>query len=52
MPKGEDFIRVDLYEVSGRIFFGELTLHPEAGLGVFSPSDFDSKLGLLLQREY
>jgi hypothetical protein len=49
LAKGEDFIRVDLYEVCGRIFFGELTLHPEAGLGVFSPNDFDSKLGLLLQ---
>ena len=48
LSKDENFIRVDLYEVSGLIFFGELTLHPEAGIGTFSPSDFDYNLGRLL----
>lgn len=46
LSKGENFVRVDLYEVSGRVFFGELTLHPEAGTGVFAPSAFDVLLGL------
>ena len=32
-----DFIysRIDFYEVEGRVYFGEITLHPEGGLGPF-----------------
>jgi hypothetical protein len=40
-----DFVRVDLYEVGGRIFFGELTNIPEGGGGKFTPVEFDAKLG-------
>jgi hypothetical protein len=40
-----DFIRVDLYEVGGRIFFGELTNTPEGGGGRFDPREFDATLG-------
>lgn len=40
-----DFVRVDLYEVGGRVFFGELTNFPENGGGQFEPVNFDTLLG-------
>jgi hypothetical protein len=40
-----DFVRVDLYEVGGRVFFGELTNFPENGGGRFQPREFDALLG-------
>ena len=40
----EPFIRVDLYDC-GRPVFGELTLHPEAGLGHFTPPEWDLRFG-------
>ena len=43
----ESFIRVDLYDV-GRPIFGELTLHPEAGLGRFDPPEYDAIVGKLM----
>jgi hypothetical protein len=42
----ENFVRVDLYDI-GRPIFGEITLHPEAGLGKFNPQCFDRLLGEL-----
>lgn len=48
LSRGEEFIRVDFYMVSAKLVFGELTLHPEAGIGIFNPSDYDSSLGQLL----
>jgi hypothetical protein len=38
------FIRVDLYSAS-RIYFGELTLIPNAGIGTYLPDSWDIKLG-------
>lgn len=49
LATGEEFIRVDLYELSGKVVFGELTLHPEAGLGRFLPAGFDFSLGQLMR---
>jgi hypothetical protein len=40
-----DFIRVDLYNVSGRIYFGELTCYPAGGLARFIPRNYDYTLG-------
>jgi TupA-like ATPgrasp len=40
-----DFVRVDLYEVGGRIFFGELTNFPLNGGQPFEPKEFDAVLG-------
>jgi len=39
------FVRVDLYNVSGRIYFGELTFYPWSGYVNFVPDDFDYDLG-------
>jgi hypothetical protein len=40
-----DFMRVDLYNVDGEIFFGELTPYPASGIERFDPASFDSELG-------
>ena len=40
-----DFVRVDLYEVNGRVYFGELTNFPCGGGIQFEPEEFDALLG-------
>lgn len=39
------FCRVDLYEVNGKVYFGELTFCPEGGCAPFSSFETDLKLG-------
>lgn len=39
------FLRVDLYNVNGKIYFGELTFYPAAGMGAFIPKEWDEKIG-------
>lgn len=46
---GFPFIRVDLYNVNGKIYFGELTLFPNSGFGKFVPEEWDKKLGDFLE---
>jgi len=45
LSAGEPFLRVDLYEIGGRIVFSELTLYPEGGALVITPPDWDIRLG-------
>jgi hypothetical protein len=40
-----DFVRVDLYEADGRVYFGELTNFPWGGGMQFEPEEFDARLG-------
>lgn len=42
---GIPFLRVDLYNVDGKIYFGELTFFPASGLGRFVPHEYDCVLG-------
>lgn len=39
------FVRVDFYEVDGRIYFGELTFFPGSGFEKFDPESYDELLG-------
>lgn len=39
------FVRVDLYYVNNRVYFGELTFYPWTGYVGFKPDDFDFILG-------
>ncbi len=48
LSKGISFVRVDLYEIRGRIYFGELTFTPNAGLMQFDPPEWDGKIGEML----
>lgn len=43
------FVRVDLYEINGNIYFSELTFYPNGGYIPFVPAEWDNKLGELLQ---
>ncbi len=43
------FVRVDLYNVDGKIIFGELTFFPESGYYQFEPDAFDFYLGNLFK---
>lgn len=45
------FVRVDLYNANGKIYFGELTFYPASGFGRFTPDNWDEKLGQLLDIE-
>ena len=45
------FVRVDLYNVSGRIYFGELTFYPWSGYVQFTPDEVDFELGKDFQLE-
>jgi hypothetical protein len=40
-----DFVRVDLYNVKGRIYFGEFTFTPAAGFHKFDPPEWDTWFG-------
>lgn len=39
------FVRVDLYNVNGKIYFGELTFYPWSGYVQFNPDVIDFELG-------
>jgi hypothetical protein len=43
------FVRVDFYEVMGAVYFGEMTFHPESGLGMIEPHEWDVKLGEMIK---
>lgn len=37
--------RIDLYEIDGKVYFGEITLYPGSGLETFQPEEWDYRLG-------
>lgn len=39
------FLRVDLYNIDGRIYFGETTFYPASGFGKFTPEYWNRRLG-------
>ena len=38
-------VRVDLYNIEGKIYFGELTFYPWSGYVQYTPDSFDFELG-------
>ena len=44
LAEGFPYVRVDLYNVSGKIYFGEMTFYPWSGYVQFMPDSFDYKL--------
>ena len=49
LSKDFPFIRVDLYSIHDKIYFGELTFFPEAGFAKFNPESYDKELGKWLK---
>lgn len=45
LSQGLRFVRVDFYEVCGRLYFGELTFFPGSGFEKFTPDSWDDILG-------
>lgn len=45
------FVRVDLYQVCGKIYFGELTFFPAGGAPDFVPAEYDTIVGNIWKLE-
>lgn len=45
LSKDIPFVRMDFYEINGRLFFGEYTFYPGSGFEEFSPEHWDNVLG-------
>ena len=45
ISKGIPLLRVDFYEVDGKVYFGELTFSHWSGMIPFKPEEWDRKLG-------
>lgn len=45
LSEGFDFVRIDLYNIMGRIYFGEFTFYPAGGLARFTPREWDFIFG-------
>ena len=48
LSKGYPYIRSDFYVVEDKIYFGELTFYPGAGLERYEPKDYELYLGNLI----
>lgn len=48
LSQGYPHIRVDLYNLAGKIYFGELTYTPESGMTQWNPLKLDLEYGLLM----
>lgn len=44
-------VRVDFYNINGKIYFGEFTFYHWSGFTVFEPEEWDYKLGKLIELE-
>jgi hypothetical protein len=49
LSNGFTHLRVDLYEINGKIYFGELTFYHWSGLVSFEPAEWDYFIGNLLE---
>ena len=48
LSEGVPHVRVDLYNVNGHIYFGELTFFHGSGFEHFVPREWDKNLGALI----
>ena len=48
LSKNKPFLRVDFYNVNGKIYFGELTFYPASGMGKWTCEDADYVIGKML----
>jgi len=45
IAKDFDYVRVDWYDVDGKLYFGEITFHHDGGTRPILPPEWDKKLG-------
>lgn len=48
LAKGIPEVRIDFYDVDGKIYFGEYTFFDSSGFGKFNPEEMDYKFGSML----
>ena len=49
LSAGIPFLRVDMYEINGKVFVGEMTFYSWAGFEPFHPEEWDDTLGSWLK---
>ena len=49
LSQGIPFVRIDFYEINGRMYFGEITFFPAGGFGLFTPDKWNYTLGDAIQ---
>lgn len=45
LSEGIDFVRIDLYDLKGRVYFGEMTFSPACGIFPYMTDQFISEMG-------
>lgn len=48
LSKGIPHVRVDFYEINGRVYFGEMTFYHYSGFTKFEPEEWDQKFGEMI----
>ncbi len=48
LSQGIPFVRIDLYEINQKVYFGEFTFFPMSGYGTFYPIQYNKILGDLI----
>lgn len=48
LSNGIAFVRIDFYEIDGKVYFGEITFFPASGFERFDPGEWDKKLGEMI----
>lgn len=43
------FVRIDFYDINGKIYFGEITFFPSAGFEKFNPDKYDEFFGKMIK---
>ena len=49
LAKGTKLVRIDFYEINGKLYFGEITFYPGSGFEKFTPEEWDLKLGEMIE---
>ncbi len=45
LSEGFPFIRLDMYDVQGKVYMGEMTFYPDSGVKAFENEDWDRMIG-------
>ena len=48
LSENKKFVRIDMYVIDNRIYFGEITFYPASGMGLFNPDKWNEELGNLI----
>ena len=49
IAQGHPHLRVDFYDVEGKVYFGEITFFTLSGYNTINPEEWDVKLGSYIQ---